>query len=839
MNWSNYRYLAGIAVAALLLLLVCLRLVPGLVQPRDTRKRTHGEIIVLGAILLLGIGTIYWNCLFGTFRFGYWDVGSDTLEEYVPYYIDMVNAIRSGTWGVWDFTYGLGTTFMAYDVWAFDPFNIITVPLALLLGTAQLGRILALVQGVKVLLSGYLFDHLLTFYCKAPLSRILGGSLFGFGGWLMLWGQHYWLGAVYVGSVLLVLLVELLMERWSVPRFLGVMVVTALSILMGVYSGFMVLLFSAIYAVLRSLYVSRCHTLGEFLRFFGRLALPVVCGIMAAGIMIVPYAYLILNETSRVTDANGLTTGQRIIGYLTSFVPLQWLPLMASRILGNGLLYTGNVFSNDLQGTPDNLTYLMNSYEFLMVGTGGMSLVLGSQCLGYTCSGSDRRRRVLVITTCVLALLFCINEFLPALFSAFDLKYRASFVLVFPLCIGCAVGWERLISYHELRLPSFVVSTALTLTIIVWSLATTTNGRLICLSYLVATVMCAACIAWVASPTHVPRMGRHVDRQFPMGTSARFAVALACAAALAMPAVDGFFSTNARGLATADNYPGATNADSDTQAALAYLREHDAEFYRIGKTYSDWTTLNDSLVQGYSTVASYNSLTDSDIIEFYRMEWPEVLPSISAYQVYEADPYELGASRLLGIRYILTKEPVDMEWLDLVGQFGSVYAYEDVLAPSIASSSILYQSESDNQQASVEDRRSMIGGEIVVPDDIASTLQLAPMEPDAFGAEMSPEFHLTGSSHVEGTMDALAESVACLSIPYTTGWTVRIDGQQVDTFRANYGFIGFVLPAGSHQIEASYTPTGLPAGIGLSVIGCLLGTVSCVMSVCRRSRSTL
>lgn len=834
MDWSQYLYLAGIAVAALALLVVAARLVPGLAQPREGRRRTRAELVALGLVLVLGIAAIYWNCLLGGSRFGYWDVGSDTLEEYVPYYIDMVNAIKAGTWGAWDFTYGLGTTFMAYDVWAFDPFNVITVPLALLLGTARLGRILALVQGVKILLAGYLFDHLLTFYCRAPLSRVLGGSLFGFGGWLLLWGQHYWLGAVYVGATLLVLLVELLMERWSVPRFLGVMATTAVSILMGVYSGFMVLLFAAIYAVIRSVYVSRCRSLGQFLRFFGRLALPVVCGILAAGVMIVPYAYLILNETSRVTDANGLGTGQRIANYLTGFVPLRWLPIMASRILGNGLLYTGDVFSNDLEGTPDTLTYLMNSYEFLMVGTGGATLVLGSQCLGFACSGSDRRRRVLVLVTCALMVLFCVNEFLPALFSAFDLKYRASFALVFPLCIGCAVGWERVVSYHELRRPSFVVSSVVTFAIILWSLVHTTNGRLVCLFYLVATVAFVALLA-VAGSSRAPLRGRHAARQ-PQGRGWAPLLALACAAAIAMPVVDGFFSTNARGISGVDGFPGATDADADTQAALSYLRENDTEFYRIGKTYSDWTTLNDSLVQGYSSVASYNSLTDSDVIEFYRKEWPEALPTISAYQVYAIDPYEISVSRLLGIRYILTKEPVDLEWLDLVGQFGSVYVYEDVLAPTIGSSSILYQSESDNAQASVEDRRSMLGSEVVVPDDVASTLQLQPLSEDAFGAESRPAFHLTGSSHLEGTMDVLGDSVACLSIPYTTGWTVSVDGQQVETFRADYGFVGFVLPAGTHQVTASYTPTGLTAGIGVSLVGIALGFASCVIGRRRRDR---
>lgn len=827
MDWSQYTYLAVVALAAVVLLVVAARLVPRLSEPQKVVRRTRPELLLLGLVLLLGILAIYWNCIFGSSRFGYVDaLGSDITQQYAPYYLDIVRNIKAGTMGFWDFSYGLGATFMAYDVWAFDPFNVLTIPLVLLLGTARLGRILMLVQAVKIVLAGYLFDHLLTFWCKAPISRVLGASLFGFGGWILLWGQHYWLGAVYVGAVLMALLVELLMQRWSVPRFLGVMATTAISILMGVYSGYMVLLFAAIYAVLRAIHVSDCHSLREFLRFFGRLALPVVCGILAAGIMIVPYAHLILNDTARVTNADNMSTPQRILSYLTGFVPLRWIPLMASRLLGNGLVYTGDEFVGYQQSSPEDMRYLLNSYEFLMVGAGGTSLILTSQCLGSVFSRGSRRDKVLVGITCALVVLFCVNEFLPALFSAFNLKYRASFVLLFPLCIASAVGWERLVVGHEVHRKWLAASVVVTFAIIVWSLASTVDGRLVCLYYLVAVAL------FVVLLVIAPRTSTRVVAKLPLP---QLLVAVLCGLAISTSVVDGFFSTNARELASASDFPGATDADADTQAALAYLKETDTDFYRIGKTYSDWTTVDDSFIQGYSTVSSYNSLTDSDLIEFYRKEWPEVMTVKGVVQDYAADPFEVGPSRLLGIRYVLSHEPLDVEWLGFVKQFGSVYVYEDIQRPSIASSSFVYEVESVADAVSLDDRRSLLGGTVVIPDEVASRLSLAPFDHDVVRAQEPASMHLTSGSSMEGTMDALADSVACLSIPYTSGWTVAVDGNPVETFRANYGFIGFVLPAGTHQISASYTPDGATGGVVMSLVGLGLGCASCLL-VSRRTR---
>lgn len=823
MDWSQYTYLAVIALAAVALLAAATRVVPQLSRPQQLVRRTRPELLLLGLVLVLGILAIYWNCIFGSARFGYVDaLGSDITQQYAPYYLDIVRNVKAGTMGFWDFSYGLGATFMAYDVWAFDPFNVLTIPLVLMLGTARLGRILMLVQAVKILLAGYLFDHLLTFWCRAPISRVLGASLFGFGGWILLWGQHYWLGAVYVGAVLMALLVELLMQRWSVPRFVGTMATTAVSILMGVYSGYMVLLFAAIYAILRAIHVSESHSLGEFLRFFGRLALPVVCGILAAGIMIVPYAHLILNDTARVTNADNMSTPQRILSYLTGFVSLRWLPLMASRILGNGLVYTGDEFVRYQQSSPEDLKYLLNSYEFLMVGAGGASLILTSQCLGSVSARGSRRDKVLVGITCALVVLFCVNEFLPALFSAFNLKYRASFVLLFPLCIASAVGWEKLVVDREVHRKWLAASVVVTFAIIVWSLVTTVDGRLVCLYYLVAMALFVAVLA----------LGPKASAKAPVP---QLLVAILCGLAISTSVVDGFFGTNARELASASNFPGATDADADTQAALAYLRETDTDFYRIGKTYSDWTTVDDSLIQGYSTVSSYNSLTDSDLIEFYRKEWPEVMTVKGVVQDYAADPFEVGPSRLLGIRYVLSREPLDVEWLGLVKQFGSVYVYEDVQRPSIASSSFIYEVESVADAVSLDDRRSLLGGTIVIPDEVASGLSLAPFDHDVVRAQEPASLHLTSGSSMEGTMDALADSVACLSIPYTSGWTVTVDGSPVETFRANYGFIGFVLPAGTHQIAASYTPDGATGGIAMSLAGLGLGCASCLLTF-RRTR---
>jgi len=59
------------------------------------------------------------------------------------------------------------------------------------------------------------------------------------------------------------------------------------------------------------------------------------------------------------------------------------------------------------------------------------------------------------------------------------------------------------------------------------------------------------------------------------------------------------------------------------------------------------------------------------------------------------------------------------------------------------------------------------------------------------------------------------------SISYDSGWTVRVDGEKVDTFALGDGLLCFAVPEGEHTIEMSFCPTGLIAGIIISVL-CVL-----------------
>lgn len=90
-----------------------------------------------------------------------------------------------------------------------------------------------------------------------------------------------------------------------------------------------------------------------------------------------------------------------------------------------------------------------------------------------------------------------------------------------------------------------------------------------------------------------------------------------------------------------------------------------------------------------------------------------------------------------------------------------------------------------------------------------------------------------GSDYLNGTVTVDQNMDLVLSIPYDTGWTIKVDGvvQNVDTF-AN-AFPELHLTAGTHEISMTYIPAGKYKGLALSLIGL---AVFCVLVYLEKKR---
>ena len=89
---------------------------------------------------------------------------------------------------------------------------------------------------------------------------------------------------------------------------------------------------------------------------------------------------------------------------------------------------------------------------------------------------------------------------------------------------------------------------------------------------------------------------------------------------------------------------------------------------------------------------------------------------------------------------------------------------------------------------------------------------------DQYGEEGSVRvYRQKKDSRLIGTVDSDQDGIVLLAIPYEKGWSLKVDGEETETFRADYGLTGFYSLAGSHNFVLEFTPPLLKAGIGVSL----------------------
>lgn len=72
--------------------------------------------------------------------------------------------------------------------------------------------------------------------------------------------------------------------------------------------------------------------------------------------------------------------------------------------------------------------------------------------------------------------------------------------------------------------------------------------------------------------------------------------------------------------------------------------------------------------------------------------------------------------------------------------------------------------------------------------------------------------------YVKGTVESDG-GMLVTSVPFSNGWSVLVDGEEVAIETVNMSFIGIPLEAGEHVVEFVYETPFLKVGFLLTIIG--------------------
>ncbi len=91
-------------------------------------------------------------------------------------------------------------------------------------------------------------------------------------------------------------------------------------------------------------------------------------------------------------------------------------------------------------------------------------------------------------------------------------------------------------------------------------------------------------------------------------------------------------------------------------------------------------------------------------------------------------------------------------------------------------------------------------------------------------------------SHIIGTVSSAEDALLFTSIPHDKGWTVRIDGEEVETVTVFDYLLGIPLSAGEHTVELDYTAPGFTAGLAISLVSLASVVLFAVWDTLRRRK---
>ena len=93
-----------------------------------------------------------------------------------------------------------------------------------------------------------------------------------------------------------------------------------------------------------------------------------------------------------------------------------------------------------------------------------------------------------------------------------------------------------------------------------------------------------------------------------------------------------------------------------------------------------------------------------------------------------------------------------------------------------------------------------------------------------------------GTNYVSGLIDVDDAKWLQLSIPYSDGWTAKVNGEPVELVRSGGMYMGLALERGSHEIELEYRTPYLREGLLISLAALLVWSALAAMCARRRRK---
>lgn len=760
---------------------------------------------LITALALLAVGAlIFRDFLFGGSALLYKDSGSDSVNDYYPWFIHLSQYVRSEGLPSWSFYVGMGQ-----DIFFFVSYLILEPASWLpkeLIAPALIYQHLA-----KVIITGLLFFRFLRLRRLNPIAALLGALLLSFSAYMCMGGCWYPLADDVLCFTALLVSVEEALEnrRWF---FLPLAVA-----LVGVIDSFhlyLCALFLSLYvpAALFSRYGWQPRLL---LRGCLLLAGAAALGVGLGAVITIPNLHTILNSPRGSGS--------------TSFVSaLRSLPIFGFEAPFHYVTAALRPFSNDMLGTADNFRGWGNYLEAPMTYCGLLCLVMVPQAF----VGASRRDKIIYGLFLGGILLTTVFPWFRFLFWLFQGDY-----------------------YRALSL--FSILGLITLSMVAFSRYI--DGRL-------NLWLLAATAAVVVGTLYLPLGEVHAGMDSSLKRSATillvlYTLLLAIGRIIRWPQVLAllmvvlvagelvFFdriTVSRRNTVTKHELKERVGYNDDTIEALQDIRAADnSSFFRLTKIRSSapgvLPGLNDAMAFGYYGTSSYSSFNNLNYINFLiavnaippnsesDTRWSVGLLNDSILSLFAGEKYALVEDprpfqRALQYEFVKRYEKDSLfrnaRSLPLGLVFDRYLTQDAFLRLSAREKPVALLHAVVLPNKNEADKLGLVEANVLEIDEAARNFSLT----DIVAARRKTALELTSFSQtrIEGKVRLDRKSILVVQTPFDSGWRALQDGQAAPVLKVDVGLLGVALDAGEHKVELRYRTPFLGVALAVSLVSLVI-----------------
>ncbi len=313
---------------------------------------------ILIFMMLITITIVYGDFLIGEKYLVYYDIGSDTYDQYIPVLSAIVNKLRNADFSLWEMNYGLGTDMINRGGNWIDLFNIPVFIAGYFGGTRVMLYSITLVQICKSVISGFICFQFLGVFEFKNIARIIASYIFAFNGFIMLWGQHYFFATANVCCILIFYLIELSLRNKKC--FLHLTISIALTLMFSVYVAYMIAAAAFYYLILRIVMNTSVYGVKKTVALIGQYLGSVAVGGMISAVISLPSMYQIICVTSRLNKSESVIS--RIINSFHNLPAPCYYKWILFRFISNNLEGTADVYA-----ASDNYYALENLFFHVLL----------------------------------------------------------------------------------------------------------------------------------------------------------------------------------------------------------------------------------------------------------------------------------------------------------------------------------------------------------------------------------------------------------------------------------------------------------------------------------------